>query len=112
MSLDPALQPDEPWEDEVAAALRGLPTIEPPAGFIDRAVDHRPLHAGRLAAGLAAVALVALGASLSVGADTTGGEPGSVEVADGLAASTSVDASLLDDVGDGILALARQLGFP
>ncbi|MEM9132884.1 MAG: hypothetical protein AAF962_06000 [Actinomycetota bacterium] len=112
MSPDPALQPDEPWEHEVAAALRGMPEIEPPVGFIDRAVDHRPLHAGRMAAALAAVALVALGASLSVGADTSSDDAGSVEVVDGLAASTSVDASLLDDVGDGVLALARQLGFP
>ncbi len=112
MSPDPSLQPDEPWERDVAAALRGLPPVEPPVGFIDRAVDHRPLHAGRLAAVLAAVALVGLGASLSVGVDTVGTDAASAEVADGLTAANSVDASLLDDVGDGILALARQLGFP
>lgn len=112
MSPDPALQPDDPWEHEVAAALRGLPTVEPPAGFIDRAVDHRPLHAGRRTAALAAVALFGLGASLSVGADTSGADGGPVEVTDGLAAASSVDTSLFDDVGEGVLALARQMGFP
>ena len=112
MSTDDPLQPDEPWELDVAAALRGLPAVEPPAGFIDRAVDHRPLHAGRFAAALVAVALVGVGASLSVGAESSVADGEPTEAVESLAATTAVDSSLLDDVGDGILALARQLGFP
>ena len=112
MSADDPLQPEEPWEHNVAAALRGLPIVEPPAGFIDAAVDHRPLHAGRFASALVAVALVGLGASLSIGAESPSPDGESTEVVDGLTAANAVDGSLLDDVGDGILALARQLGFP
>ena len=56
------LAAEEPWEAEIGALLGGLPTIDPPEGFIDAAIDHRPLNAGRTLGllGLLTVALFAL----------------------------------------------------
>ncbi len=65
---DQSMVPEEPWEAEIAAVLGNLPTIDPPAGFIAGALDHRPLFAGRLLVGLALGVVVAFGASLAVGA--------------------------------------------
>lgn len=59
---------EEPWEAEIAGLLSGLPTIEPPPGFIASAVDHRPMFAGRTLLGLGLVAIVALVGALGVGA--------------------------------------------
>lgn len=64
MSRGPVTDPlaEEPWEAEIGAMLGGLPPVAPPAGFIDAALDHRPLHAGRtvgLLGGLVAVAVIA-----------------------------------------------------
>ena len=53
---------EEPWEAEVGVMLGRLPDVEPPAGFLDAAIDHRPLHAGRTLGALllATIALIAL----------------------------------------------------
>jgi hypothetical protein len=40
--------PEEPWELEIHELLAGLPPVDPPEGFIARAIDHRPKYAGRL----------------------------------------------------------------
>ena len=58
---------EEPWEAEIGQLLGGLPSIDPPDGFIDRALDHRPLHAGRIVLGLMAVALASLVAVTATG---------------------------------------------
>lgn len=61
------LSPEEPWESQVHELLAGLPPVDPPEGFIQRAIDHRPKYAGRLTALAAAsvsataVAIVGLG---------------------------------------------------
>ncbi len=59
---------EEPWEAELSATLGQLPPVPPPAGFIDSAIDHRPLYAGRILAALAAttVILIALVAGTGV----------------------------------------------
>jgi hypothetical protein len=59
---------EEPWEAQVNSMLAGLPEIEPPAGFIDSALDHRPLHAGRILVGLLSISLAAVLASIATGA--------------------------------------------
>lgn len=59
--------PDEPWEAEISQLLSGLGSVEPPPGFIDQAIDHRPLFAGRALAGLLAAAAVVFGATFALG---------------------------------------------
>lgn len=59
---------EEPWEAEVGAMLGALPMVDPPTGFIDRALDHRPLHAGRVLTSLAAVCVLAVVAAVLTGA--------------------------------------------
>jgi hypothetical protein len=59
---------EEPWEADVAALLSGLPTVEPPQGFIASAVDHRPMFAGRLTGALLCASAAFLVAGLVVGA--------------------------------------------
>ncbi|MEM7274527.1 MAG: hypothetical protein AAF547_15685 [Actinomycetota bacterium] len=59
---------EEPWEAEIGDLLAGLPQVAPPAGFIDQALDHRPLRAGRTMVGLAIASVVAVGAVLVTGA--------------------------------------------
>ncbi|MGH1490840.1 MAG: hypothetical protein ACRBK7_15860 [Acidimicrobiales bacterium] len=61
---------EEPWESEIGSMLGSLPTVEPPAGFIDSALDHRPLHAGRIVLGLLALSMLAF--SLAVATDAAG----------------------------------------
>lgn len=58
---------EEPWEAEIGQLLGGLPAVDPPEGFIDRALDHRPLYAGRLLTGLMALTIIAV-----VGVSVTG----------------------------------------
>ncbi len=58
----PDLFDEEPWELEIAALLADLPEVEPPDGFIEAAIDHRPLHGGRAA--VAVTGLCALAVSL------------------------------------------------
>jgi len=60
--------PDEPWEAEITSLLSGLSSVEPPPGFIDQAIDHRPLFAGRALVGLLAAAAVIFGATFALGA--------------------------------------------
>lgn len=64
----PDMVPEEDWEREVAALLAELPPVEPPVGFIDLALDHRPLFALRALAGLTATAAVAFVVSFALGA--------------------------------------------
>jgi hypothetical protein len=59
---------EEPWEQEIGALLGGLPPVDPPAGFIDAALDHRPRHAGRIVAGLGLASIVAVAVVLATGA--------------------------------------------
>lgn len=59
---------EEPWEAEIGAMLGGLPMIEPPAGFIDAALDHRPKFAARTVAGLGMLSVIALVATVLTGA--------------------------------------------
>lgn len=69
MTFDPgAGLEEEPWEAEIGALLGGLPTVEPPDGFIDTALRHRPLHAGRILTGLAALTIAALAGAVWTGA--------------------------------------------
>lgn len=58
---------DEPWEADIAAMLGRLPPVEPPAGFIPAALDHRPLHSGRIMVLLLGLTAVAIGVSVSAG---------------------------------------------
>lgn len=39
---------EEPWEREIHELLSSLPMVDPPEGFLQRAIDHRPKYAGRL----------------------------------------------------------------
>jgi len=65
---DDDLFPDEPWEADISSLLSGLGPIDPPPGFIDQAIDHRPLFAGRSVVGLLASAAVVFGATFALGA--------------------------------------------
>ncbi len=58
---------EEPWEHEIAALLADLPDVEPPAGFIEAAIDHRPLHGGRTAVGATTVCVLAVGLLGAIG---------------------------------------------
>lgn len=58
---------EEPWEAQIGSMLAGLPDVDPPTGFFDAALDHRPMYAGRVFTGLMAVTVVALVASISTG---------------------------------------------
>lgn len=59
----PATPPEEPWEREIHDLLSSLPPVDPPDGFLQRAIDHRPKYAARMSA--AAVATV-VGVTLAV----------------------------------------------
>ncbi len=65
MSSD--LTPEEPWEHEISDLLGSLGMVDPPDGFIARAIDHRPLFAGRITLGLVGLVVVTLGAALTSG---------------------------------------------
>ena len=60
--------PDEPWEADIVDLLSGLGPVDPPSGFIEEAIDHRPLFAGRAMLGSMAAATVVFAASFAVGA--------------------------------------------
>ncbi len=52
---------EEPWEAEVGALLSRLPaSIEPPSGFIARAVNRPPRHGWSILAGLVAASVLAI----------------------------------------------------
>ena len=59
---------EEPWEDDIGALLRGMPEVEPPSGFFDAALDHRPLYSGRLMAGLVVLSAIAVTLAVATGA--------------------------------------------
>lgn len=67
-SDDDGLFADEPWEGEISELLGRLHVVDPPAGFIEQAIDHRPLFAGRSVVALVAASAVLLAASIAVGA--------------------------------------------
>lgn len=62
---------EEPWESEIGAMFGRLPMVEPPPGFIDSVLAHRPLYAGRVTLGLFAVSFFALAGAVVAG--VTGG---------------------------------------
>lgn len=69
MSQDPdAPFPDEPWEVQISELLGRLSMVEPPSGFIEQAIDHRPLFAGRSLVGLTVAAAVLFAGSFALGA--------------------------------------------
>ncbi len=51
---------EEDWEAGISSLLGALPLVEPPPGMVDKALDHRPLHAGRIFLLWSCVAAVAL----------------------------------------------------
>jgi len=61
-----SFEPEEDWEASISSMLGNLPPVEPPAGFLAGAMNHRPLYAGRTTVGLGAAAF--LGLALAVGA--------------------------------------------
>lgn len=65
---DDGLFADEPWEVEISELLGRLHVVEPPPGFIEQAIDHRPLFAGRSVVSMVAAAAVLLAASIAAGA--------------------------------------------
>lgn len=89
-SFDDGLFPDEPWEAEISQLLGGLTPVEPPPGFIDQAIDHRPLFAGRALVGLLAAASLLFGASYALGAF---GQPRLVPDLSALTAGAAVQSS-------------------
>ena len=66
MSTQHSLE-EEPWEHEIQRLLGSLPPIEPPEGFLVRALNHRPLFAGRVGVGLGVLAVGSLAACLAAG---------------------------------------------
>jgi len=59
---------EEPWEAEIGALLGRLPSVDPPEGFIDAALRHRPLHSGRILSGLAALTVATVAGAVLTGA--------------------------------------------
>ena len=111
-------QSEEPWETHVASALAGLPLVEPPDGFLARAVDHRPLHAGRTLAAWAAIAAAGLGLSLALGASEPAGEGAAASEAENVADADGFGSGLgtlrsptFAEIGEGLVDFARQLGL-
>ncbi|MEZ5376299.1 MAG: hypothetical protein R2733_07250 [Acidimicrobiales bacterium] len=110
---------EEEWEHEIARLLGSLPEVEPPPGFLEAAIDRRPLHAGRVAVGalsLSAMALVGVAVFGLVG-------PGRAEfsldwltsrhatVAAGMRSSSSTSAAVSLDAllaGDPSVVVADQ----
>lgn len=57
--------PEEAWEGEIGRLLADLPMMDPPEGFIDQALNHRPLYSGRttvlaLAASVLSIVVVSM----------------------------------------------------
>ena len=67
--------PEEDWEATVARALSSLPPVDPPQGFLQRAIDHRPKYAARLSAASLALVVVSAAAVVTLGLV---GDPASV----------------------------------
>lgn len=60
-------EPEEEWEASISAMLSGLGPVDPPDGFMARALNHRPLYAGRTTLGLGAFALFAMAMAVGLG---------------------------------------------
>lgn len=58
---------EEPWEAEISALLGGLGAVDPPEGFLERAVDRPPVAAGRVVAGLVAALVAVTGIAAATG---------------------------------------------
>lgn len=97
---DDGMFADEPWEAEISQLLGGLPSVDPPPGFIDQAIDHRPLFAGRALVGMLAAAAVVFGATFALGAF---GQPRLVPelstLTSGVAVQSSSSASIFRQQG-------------
>jgi hypothetical protein len=91
---------EEPWEGQIGAMLGRLPAVDPPPGFMDAAVDRRPLHAGRIMVALAIASIVAVSAAVLTGVTTA--EPVAPAV-DELARrhNSAVEAGVLGSLGPG-----------
>ncbi len=59
-TMNDDLWEEEDWEHDIARLLGSLPEVEPPPGFLEAAIDHRPLHAGRAAVAAVGVTAAAL----------------------------------------------------
>lgn len=122
---------EEPWEFQIAGMLGSLAPVEPPDGFLTRAVDHRPRFAGRtlVGLGLSSVVLVAvvvaaggLGSARGGTPTTTG--PGSGDAPVSALGQAAVGDDLIDPfrslqssgvvdrVRDVAAAVSTELGFP
>ncbi len=62
-----AWEEEEAWEHHVARLLGSLPAVEPPPGFLESAIDHRPLHGGRAAVAALGATVVALSCVVVLG---------------------------------------------
>lgn len=60
-------EPEEEWEVTISSMLSRMPPVDPPAGFMDKALNHRPLYAGRTSLGLGALALFGMAAAVGFG---------------------------------------------
>ncbi len=100
---------EEAWEAEVTDLLGGLPFVDPPPGLIDDALNHRPLYAGRTLAGLAALAVLSLGAFVGLGDVDFGGVDGDFVVPPVADLVAQHDATAGDVAGSDLLNPA--LGF-
>lgn len=63
-----SISEEEPWEADIGAMLGGLPMVDPPNGFIDAALDHRPKYAGRSVLALCVLSMVGVFAAVLTGA--------------------------------------------
>lgn len=100
---DDPIGTEEPWEAEIGELLGGLPAVDPPDGFIAGAVNHRPLHAGRIMSGLLGLMVVAIGFSVVLRSDRSLVTPQFEALADRhLAAQADLDGDSGGDaaVGD------------
>ncbi len=55
----PEFVAEEDWEAGIADLLGAMSMVDPPEGFIDNALDHRPLYAGRSALAASLISVVA-----------------------------------------------------
>ncbi len=58
---------EEEWEAEIGSLLAAMPPVDPPLGFIDRAIDHRPKYAGRTSVLAVVASVLALVLAASAG---------------------------------------------
>ncbi len=66
MTSDPLID-EERWQETLGRQLGQMPVVEPPSGFIEDAIDHRPLFAGRIMVGLLAATVAVLAIVVGTG---------------------------------------------